>query len=72
MFIISWGVLPGKLFQPSLMFVDKSRRLNKRGEPERHLTQVVSKLAHKHQTRLTKAFHKQALQLIMNIRKLWP
>ncbi len=72
MFVISWGVVPGKLFQPSLMFVYKSRRLNKRGEPERHLTRVVSKLAHKHQTRLTKAFHEQTLQLTTNIRKLRP
>ncbi len=44
--------VPGKSFQPSLMFVGKARSPLKNGAPERCFTQVSSVLTLKRQTRL--------------------
>jgi hypothetical protein len=40
--------VPGKPFQPSLVFVGNARSLTLRGAPERFFTQVGSGLTHKH------------------------
>ncbi len=44
--------VPGKPFQPGLMFVDMARSLPYRRAPERFCTQVGSCLIYKHYTKL--------------------
>ncbi len=44
--------VPGKLFQPNLMFVGKARGLPKSGSPQRCFNLVGPGLASKHWTRL--------------------
>jgi hypothetical protein len=44
--------VPGRLFQPSLMFVGKTRNLLKTGAPERCFTLAGSGLTYKYYTRL--------------------
>jgi hypothetical protein len=46
------GFVPGKPFQPSLIFVVKARSLPKSGAPERQFTWVGSGLTRKHKTKL--------------------
>jgi hypothetical protein len=46
--------VPGKLFQPSLMFVGEARKLPWSEAPERCFTQVGSSLTRKHSTSLEK------------------
>jgi hypothetical protein len=38
---------PGKPFQPSLLFVGKTRRISYSGSPVKHFTRVSSCLTHK-------------------------
>jgi hypothetical protein len=58
-------IVPGKLFQPSLMFVGKSRRLPRSGAPESYSTQVGSDL-----DLAGEDCQGQTLSLITNICKL--
>ncbi len=53
--------VPGKPFQPSLMFVGEARSLPWSGAPERSFTRVGSGLTRKRKTRLEKlAVHKHS------------
>ncbi len=52
MFIKAPVFVPGRPFQPNIMFVGKAMNLTYSGAPERCLPQVDFGLTHKQQTRL--------------------
>ncbi len=59
----------GKLYQPSLVFVDKARSLTYSGARERYFTKVSSGLTDTHQTRLerlTRDKHSSLLRKFVN------
>ncbi len=64
--------MPGRLFQSSLMFEVKARRLTKSGTPERGFTRVSSVLSHKHKTRVGKSSKEPMLYVITNFKNIGP